>query len=118
MKSRFKTRFDIIKNKNGEVVGFSLLAQPQAEAEEFCKTFPRALILGKADIRVEDEEIIFDHPTCFFEGICTHKVNTTDASSLQKILKLKEGKKARKKQKKKLRIEMIGSFSPGFKITI
>ncbi len=115
-----ETDFEVLKNETGEIIGFSLIAQAEGNSEEFCRIFLEAFRFGKADINIIDEEISFviDYPACSFKGICTHKVNAAESASLRKILKLDEGKKARRKQKGRLKKEKIGAFSPGFKITI
>jgi hypothetical protein len=115
-----ETEFEMLKNETGEVIGFSLIAKAESNSEEFCRIFPEAFRFGKADIKIKDEVISFviDYPACFFKGICTHKVNAAESSSLRKILKLDEGKKARRRQKGRLKIEKKSAFSPGFRITM
>ena len=104
--ARFETDFEVLKNEAGEVNGFSLVAQPQTEAEVFCSTFPKALVAGKADIKFEGEEIVFNHPTCDFKGRCAHKLDVADAALLQELLS----------GKRKLKLEHAGILTPGFKI--
>src|SRR6056297_1198022 len=104
--ARFETDFEILKNEAGEVNGFSLIAQPQTEAEVFCSTFPKALVGGKADIKFENDEIVFDHPNCDFSGRCAHKLDTSDIVLLQELLS----------GKRQLKLERAGFLTPGFKI--
>ena len=102
----FETDFEVFKNEAGEVNGFSLIARPQTEAEVFCSTFPKALVGGKADIKFEDDEIVFDHPNCDFLGRCAHKLDTADIVPLQELLS----------GKRQLKLERAGFLTPGFKI--
>ena len=104
--ARFETDFEVIKNESGEVCGFSLVAQPQFEAEVFCSTFPKALLDGKSDIKFEGNEIVFVHPNCDFSGRCAHKLDAADIAALQELLSGKH----------RLKLERAGFFTPGFKI--
>jgi len=104
--STFETDFEVLKDEAGNVNGFSLIAQPQTEAEVFCETFPKALMQHKADINFEGEEIVFDHPTCRYQGRCAHKMDNAEGASLQEFLC--------GEQKKKL--ERAGFLTSGFKI--
>ena len=111
--------FEVLKNEAGETIGLSLLAQADADSEEFCRNFPRAFRYKKADIKFDGEKILFVLDDDFCKGIFTHKIDSTaEISSLQEILKSKEGKKARRKQKGRLKIKITRAFSPGFEITI
>lgn len=99
--------FEILKNGTGEIIGLSLIARPQTEAEEFCGTFIKALVEGKADIKFSDKEIIFEHPTCIFGRECIYEINPKEAVSLEKVL-----------HSKKLKAERAGFLTPGFKIIL
>lgn len=104
----FMTNFEVLKDfKTGEVNGFSLVAQPQTKAKVFCRTFPKALIVGTATIEFEEEKIIFDHPTCSFPGKCTHRISAEESIALQKLLFGNEHQ---------LKFERAGSLTAGFKI--
>ncbi len=52
--------FEILRDKD-EVIGFSLVALGQTEAEAFCHSFPAAVGGGRATVRVCGTEIIFKH---------------------------------------------------------
>ena len=104
--ARFETDFEVLKNEAGEVSGLSLIAQPQTEAEAFCGTFPKALVGGNADIKFEGEEIVFDHPTCDYQGRCAHKLDDVDSASLRELFSGKH----------QLKLERAGFLTPGFKI--
>ena len=106
--ARPKTDFEVLKNDAGGVIGFSLVAQPQTEAEEFCITFPKAFMDGNANIRFEGDEIVFDHPNCDSSGRCAHKLGAADAVSLRELLS----------GKYQLQLERAGLLTPGFKIVL
>ena len=101
--SRFEMEFEVLKDETGATNGFSLVSQPQTEAEIFCSTFPKALVGGKADIRFEGEEIVFDHLT---EGKYAHKLSAEDTASLRELLS----------GKRQLKLERAGFLTPGFKM--
>ena len=103
--ARFETDFEVLKN-DGKVIGFSLIAQPQFEAEVFCNTFPKALLDRESNIKFEGNEIVFVHPNCDFSGRCAHKLDAADIAALQELLSGKH----------RLKLERAGFFTPGFKI--
>jgi hypothetical protein len=104
--SAIETEFKVLKDDQGRIIGFSLIAQPQREAEVFCGTFPQALVQKKADIVFQETEIVFEHPTCRFSGRCAHHVESEDLKALNAILN----------GDRKLHIERAGFLTPGFQI--
>jgi len=105
--AKFEIDFEVIKNKEGEVRGLSLIAQPQTEVEVFCSTFPKALVGREADIKFEDDEIVFNHPTCDFSGRCAHKVSNADSVALQVLVS------GKRHQLKLVKLEKAGFLTPG-----
>lgn len=91
--------------KDGELIGLSLVAQPQAEAEFFCASFPRQLVDGKGDIEIKGGvKVTFIDPK---EGSVSFSIEFEDATALQELLS----------GNGKLEIHPDGILTPGFKIT-
>lgn len=87
----------------GQVIGVSLIADAQTEAEMFCNSMPRQLVDGKADIKFEDGRVTFVNPG---EGQVAFIINKQDAQALQDLLSRDTG----------LAIYKDGLLTPGFKI--
>ena len=73
--ARPEVELSLIKN-DGKLIGFSLVALPQTEAEYFCARFPKALVDKQADIVIKGKKVVFKHPT---EGECTFTLGVADA---------------------------------------
>lgn len=91
--------------KDGQIIGVSLVAQPQTEAEMFCGSMPKQLVDGKGDIKFEDGKVTFVNPR---EGEVSFSIENGDASALQSILN----------GDKKLGLYRDGFLTPGFKIVL
>ena len=105
--TNFETNFKILKDEKEKVNGFSLIAQPHTESEIFCGSFPKALVDGKANIKFEEEKILFEHPTCrYYPGTCAHELDKDEGAALQELLN----------SDIQLTIEKAGFLTPGFKI--
>ena len=52
--------FEILREE-GRIIGFELTAAGETHAEHYCLSFPKAVSLQKADVRVEGTKIVFDH---------------------------------------------------------
>lgn len=104
---RFDTEFEVLEVE-GRVIGFSLVARPQTEAEIFCATFPAELAEGDAEICFENDEIVFSHPNCQYQGRCAHKVEPDKLEELKKLLS----------GDSKLSLQRAGVLTPGFKIVL
>lgn len=104
-----ETNFKVLKDEQGEVIGFSLIAKPQAEAELFCSSFPKALLNDQAEIKfdISTQEIVFDFPDCKVKGRCAHKLEKEEFIVLSVMLNSKEDR---------LQVSKAGMLTPGFKI--
>jgi hypothetical protein len=69
--------------KDGRVIGVSLVAQPQTEAEFFCASMPKQLEESKGEIKFEKGKVIFVNP---IEGEVSFSIENNDASALRAIL--------------------------------
>lgn len=54
---RSTTSFEILKNEDGEIVGFQISSAGSTEDEHFCEMLPKNLNEGKASITISDGEI-------------------------------------------------------------
>jgi len=97
--------FCIIRDKE-KIIGFSLVACAQTEAEYFCAKFPKALVEGKADIKFKKGTIIFEYPE---EGTCDFEIGAEDVKTLKNLLEGKE---------EKFGLYNDGFLTPGFKIVL
>ena len=101
-----KADCSIIK-KDGQVIGVSLVAQPQTEAERYCASMPKQLVDGKGDIKFEGGKIIFNNPDGGgFPGEVSFSIEDDAAKELQAILNGDQ----------KLGLYNDGFLTPGFKI--
>jgi len=77
--------FKVLKNEKEEIIGFSLVSRPHCQSENFCDTFPCALLSKprKADINIVGEEIVFDYPT---KGKCAFRLTEEERIALSDIL--------------------------------
>jgi hypothetical protein len=92
-----------ILKKDDEVLGVSLIAQPQTEAEFFCGSMPRQIAEKKGDIKIEDGKIIFVNP---LEGEVSFSISDEDGTKLKELMK----------SGRKFGIYNDGCLTPGFKI--
>ena len=99
----------LIKN-DGKLVGFSLVAEPQTEAEYFCARMPKALQDQSAKIDFAEDVVTFTHPT---EGSCSFTLPREDIESLQLFVNQLGPYKGKKYAGSK-----DGFLTPGFKITL
>lgn len=95
----------IIK-KAGQVIGFSLVAEPQNKAECFCRSMPTHLIQKTGSIEFKNGKITFIHPQ---EGEVSFVIDNTDASILQELLSHSDDD---------LGLYNDGLLTPGFKIVM
>jgi len=96
--------------ESGVLVGFSVLAGPQAEAEFFCRAMPMALGSGVGKALVERNKVAFVHPK---EGTCRFEVPEEDARALDQLFK---GEGLYRGQK--LSYQDASILTPGFKYTL
>lgn len=93
--------------KDGQVIGVSLVAQPQIQAKKYCNTMPAQLAARQGEIKFEDGKIIFCNPDGDgYPGEVSFFIEDGDATALQSIL---EGEQD-------LGIYDDGVQTPGFKI--
>ena len=92
----------IIK-KDGEIIGVSLVAMPQTEAEKFCDSMPQKIVDGNGDINFEDGRINFVNPG---EGEVSFSIEMNEAFALQSVLN----------GDKELGLYRDGLLASGFKI--
>lgn len=104
--------FAIVKNSANKVVGFSLMAGPQTEAECFVQTMPRALKEGTAQIEIKEGTITFSHPTCpIFGGDHQFQADAQELAQLQEIVDGSHGKV-------KFSTKNLFNLGPAFKIVL
>lgn len=85
----FEMNLAIIRDKSGNLRGFSIEAEGHTESEIFCDTFPQALIQRKetgADVVVKDGRLCLIHPACRFKGDCSFALDSSDAEELNDLL--------------------------------
>ncbi|MFT7644673.1 MAG: hypothetical protein ACI9BF_000324 [Candidatus Paceibacteria bacterium] len=93
--------------KDGEVIGVSLVAQPQTEAERYCASMPKQLVDGTGTIEFEDGKIIFDNPDGGgYPGKVSFTIDEESSTALQELL-TGDGE---------LGLYNDGILTPGFKI--
>lgn len=73
----------VLIKEEGKLIGFSLVADAQTEAEYFCAKMPKALANKTADIRIRGTKVTFVHPE---EGECSFQVEKVDAADLRKFI--------------------------------
>jgi len=91
--------------KGGQIIGISLIAQPQTEAEMFCASMPKQIVDGGGDIKFEDGKITFVNPC---EGDVSFSIKSEDASALRAILN----------GNRQLGLYRDGMLTSGFKIVL
>ena len=106
----YEIDFCIIRDEGGKIIGFSVVAQPQTEAEMFCGAFPKALFDNKADIIVEEETIVFKASE---NDKCSFDVGRQDAEILDNFLHCRGDY-----QGERLNLCRDGILTPGFKIVL
>jgi hypothetical protein len=94
-------------------VGFSLIADGQTEAENFCETLPLAFKEGEGGMEVVPAEhgkckIIFTNEACFFRGKFEVTVSKEQGEAIKKLWK----------DPQKLGIYKDGVFTLGFKVVL
>ncbi|OGY47589.1 MAG: hypothetical protein A3J62_00160 [Candidatus Buchananbacteria bacterium RIFCSPHIGHO2_02_FULL_38_8] len=77
--------FQVLRD-GGQVVGFSLVPNPETLSELFCKRLQRGLVSGKAEIKIEVEEIIFSIPDGQKRDEFRAKVAAEDLIAIVKLL--------------------------------
>ncbi len=99
MAIKFEMDFTFLKDEAGKINGLSLVAQGHTESEVFCRTFPKALVEGSAELHFKESEIIFKHLTCRFPGEYRCEVDPTEMLSFRKFqdeIEASEGKRRMK----------------------
>lgn len=96
--------------EDGRLIGFSVVAEPQAEAEFFCAAMPEALVKRTAHIFIDATGLVFQHPR---EGRCSFEIEQRDVETLKQLL---EGGGAYAGAK--LGLYRAGFLTPGFKIVL
>ncbi len=86
--------FEVLREE-GRIIGFELTAIAETHAESYCLSFPKAVGLQKADVRVEGTKIVFDHKGLTHKeagvlsgsgGVFTHDVTPEEATALHDLL--------------------------------
>ena len=95
---------------DGLVVGFSIIAEPQTEAQTFCDEMPRALRAGTGKAAANGTRVTF---TCPSEGDCHFEVPKEDADMLGRLFTEQEPY-----SNIKLKLERIRNWTSGFKYII
>ena len=84
--------------EGGRIIGYELTANGETDAEHYCLSFPKAVKLEKADVRIEGTKIVFDHKGLNYVeagilsgpgGVFTHEVTPEEASALCELLDCK-----------------------------
>jgi len=91
----------------GTLIGVSLIAEGQSQAESFCSCFPREFIFKKSTIEIESLNIIFRDSN---GNTCSFSLPEEYFEELR-ILLLKTSEDS-------LAISHDGILTPGFKITL
>jgi hypothetical protein len=109
----YEIDFGIYSNPDGAIVGFSLVAEPQTEAEEFCSTLPKAFKEGRGSMDIVPDvggkyKIIFANEGCCFGGTFEVMVTEEQGKAIQELWK----------DTQKLGLYKDGLFGPGFKIVL
>lgn len=95
----FEMDLELLRDKSGNLRGFSVVSKPHTQSETFCDTFPRALLqrdITQADVIVRDGRLYVVHPTSKYKGECSFPLSAKDAKELHDFLELQgkfEGKK-------------------------
>lgn len=108
--------------ENDKIIGFRLVGSGQTEAESFCYSFPSALGEGRAEVHVEDRQILFKHSGyhpgnsenifLFSDGgEFAAEVERADAVALKQLLDLK-GPYAGQQ----LKCSMVHAWGKGFEL--
>ncbi len=90
--------------KNGRLVGLSLVAQPQSEAEIFCNSMPKQLVEGSGNIKLGNGKLTFVNSN---KDEVSFAISDDDATAVHELLTGKNGE---------LEIHRDGFFTPGFRI--
>lgn len=93
--------------KDGKLIGISLVAEPQTEAEMFCSSFPKQLTKRKGRIIVLLGKVAFINP--MERAFVLFAIEDEDASNLNSMLH---------DESITLGLYNDGILTPGFKITL
>ena len=102
--------FCIIRDDKEKIVGFSLVAESQTEAEYFCAKFPKALAEERAKIWFKKGTILFEDPE---EGTSSFEIGEKDAKILKDFIEVKGEYKG-----SRYGLYLDGFLAPGFKLTL
>ncbi len=95
--------------KDGQLIGVSLVAEPQTEAEIFCASFPKKLSDEKDQAQIgirNDTQLTFIHPK---EGEVSFALPDDDIEAVRQLITGKSGN---------LGLYRDGFMTPGFKIAL
>lgn len=109
----YEIDFGIYSNPDGAIVGFSLVAEAQTEAEEFCSTLPKAFKEGRGSMDIVPDvggkcKIIFTNELGCFSGTFEIVVTEEQGNAIKELWR----------DTKKLGLYKDGLFTPGFKIIL
>ncbi len=108
----YMINFAVLKGSNGQVVGFSLVADAQTEAEEYVRTLQKALPAQTATWLIEGNKIVFNHPTCpNFGGNHEFTADPQELTELQQVLQGSRGQLT-------ITSKGVALLTPGFKIVL
>lgn len=79
----------VIRDEQGKLKGFSLLAQSHTQSEIFCHTFPQAIRNGAAEICIDKDEIVFIHSACKELPEFSSRLTDKDLADLEKLIEEK-----------------------------
>ena len=92
-----------LKNKDGKMIGVSLVPEPHTESEEFCSDFRRLYRRGNSKIFIEEGKITFE---VWSRRIVIDSIS--DAKDLDELLR----------SGKKLELVGAGFLTPGFSLNV
>jgi len=85
----FEIDFGFYANQEGKIVGFSMIAEAQTEAEYFCGTMPRALREGRGGMKIADNKrkITFTNELSGFGGAFEANVTEKQGKAIEELWK-------------------------------
>ncbi len=111
-------------HEDGALVGFTLTAEGQTEAESFCYSFPAAVKDGRAAVAVVDEKMVFTHQghnppgetdprMCSDPGEYVVELSSENATALRHVLAC-----AGPYDGKRLHVARVATWGYGFSLMV
>ena len=108
----FEMNLELLRDKAGNLRGFSIQPSPHTESETFCSTFPEALLKTRAgtDIVIKDARLHLIPPTCTYRGECSFPLNQTDEQEMNAFFELRGKFNGKSLSLKRLPFSLTGGF--------